>query len=73
MNAVEVGNVDTPLIWWRVAFAVLIDVKGKENDINTIDLLKNNNTFASEWELDWIVFVSIPFLHSLSNFELPVH
>lgn len=73
MHAVQVRDVDTALVRSRVILVVLVEVKGEEDDINTVDVLEHNDALASKRELIRVLLVFIPLLHQLADFKLTIH
>ena len=53
LDRVQVGNVDSAAIRCWAVVAVLIDIHGKQKDVNAIDALKQPNTFRVNWKIRW--------------------
>mmetsp|Transcript_103944 Transcript_103944/g.291125 ORF Transcript_103944/g.291125 Transcript_103944/m.291125 type:complete len:213 (-) Transcript_103944:2503-3141(-) len=73
VHTIEVRDINRTTIRCRILLVVLVHVQAKQNDIDAVKILKDNNAFASVGELVWIVFERVTFLHPLPDFELFVH
>jgi hypothetical protein len=51
LNRVQVRNVDSSSVRGGAIMTVLVDIHGEDKSINTVNLLKQRNAFASDWKL----------------------
>mmetsp|Transcript_3872 Transcript_3872/g.10916 ORF Transcript_3872/g.10916 Transcript_3872/m.10916 type:complete len:576 (+) Transcript_3872:401-2128(+) len=73
MDAVQVRHVDATLVGGWIVFSVFVHVESKEDDVDSIDVLEDDDALAAEGELVGILLVSIPLLHEFTNFQLAIH
>lgn len=52
---------------------MLINVETKQNDINPIQILEDDNTFAAVLELGGIILECVSFLHARTDIEGTAH
>ena len=68
MYAVKVTNVHGTIVWRGVRLIMLIHVQPEKYYIHAIQVLKDDNTLASIFELRGVILEGIPLLHSRTNF-----
>jgi hypothetical protein len=52
---------------------VFVDIEAKEDNIDAIELLEDDDAFASICELLRVVLEAVATLHSFANFQLAIH
>ena len=73
MDAVKVRNVNSTRVRCWILLVMLVDVKAEQYDINSIQILKDDNALASKRELVRVVPEGVSSLHAFPYFQFPIH
>mmetsp|Transcript_41250 Transcript_41250/g.124733 ORF Transcript_41250/g.124733 Transcript_41250/m.124733 type:complete len:218 (+) Transcript_41250:702-1355(+) len=73
VHTIKIRDVHRTAVGGWVPLVMLVHIEAKEDDVDAVQVLKNDDAFAPEIELLGVILEGVPSLHPLADIETPVH